>query len=151
MQLFTQNLGNPGTDSGIIVDKAILPIDTRIKSRTKIVLESGKEAGWVLPRGGLVRGGDLLACEEGDRILIIAAGEQVSTVNSTDSFSLMKAAWHLGNRHVPLELAPGFIRYAHDRILDDMVTGFGLAVIVEMQPFEPEAGAYQQQSHHHHA
>ena len=73
---------------------------------------------------------------------IEAASEDVSTVHHEDPVMLARAAYHLGNRHVPLQVGDGWLRYQHDHVLDDMVRGLGLAVKTETAPFEPEAGAY---------
>ncbi|MCY4044992.1 MAG: urease accessory protein UreE [Cellvibrionales bacterium] len=150
MQVLTKNLGRVDIDSFKSARQAILPIEMRIKSRAKITLDNGQNAGFILPRGGLIRGGDVLASDDGDKVLVLAASEMVSTIEAKDSFSLMRAAYHLGNRHVPLELSAYYVRYAHDNVLDEMIRGMGLDVTVDFHPFEPEAGAYQQTGHHHH-
>ena len=85
--------------------------------------------------------------------MVKAAEEQVSTVRCDDSLLLSRICYHLGNRHVPLQIEAGFSRYQHDYVLDEMVVGLGGSVEVELAPFEPEAGAYQSQAgagHHHH-
>jgi len=129
-----------------------LPIDMRIRSRAKVKLDDGREAGLFLDRGSLLRGGDLLRSAEGDVIKILAAKEKVSSVYCDDGLQLAKAAYHLGNRHVPLQVESNFLRYQHDQVLDDMLIQMGLEVIIEFVSFEPEAGAYQQAGagHHHH-
>lgn len=104
-------------------------------------------------RGLLLRGGDVLSNEEGTEFVqVIAADEGVSVVRCDDPFMLAKACYHLGNRHVPLQIMPGELRYHHDHVLDDMLRQFGLTVTFGQLPFEPEAGAYASESHgHHHA
>ncbi|MGK3685652.1 urease accessory protein UreE, partial [Escherichia coli] len=82
-------------------------------------------------------------------IVAIAADEAVSVVRCADPFMLAKACWHLGNRHVPLQIMPGELRYHHDHVLDDMLRQFGLDVDFAHLPFEPEAGAYASKSHAH--
>ena len=129
-----------------------LPIDMRVRSRVKVKLDDGREAGLFLDRGSLLRGGDLLRSAEGDVIKILAAKEKVSSVYCDNGLQLAKAAYHLGNRHVPLQVESNFLRYQHDQVLDDMLIQMGLEVIIELASFEPEAGAYLQTSagHHHH-
>ena len=129
-----------------------LPIDQRIKSRLKVTLDDGRNAGLFMPRGQVLRGGDLLESTEGLIIKVMAAPETVSTVHAQDAHSLARVCYHLGNRHVPLQITASWARYQHDHVLDDMVSGLGLEVIVEQAPFEPEAGAYQSAAngHHHH-
>jgi len=126
-----------------------LPIDLRIRSRLKVTLDDGREAGLFLPRGQVLRGGDLLQSTEGLLVRVLAAAETVSTVHTRDALSLARACYHLGNRHVPLQIADGWVRYQHDHVLDDMVRGLGLVVTVEQAPFEPEAGAYSSGAHGH--
>lgn len=126
-----------------------LPIDQRVKSRLKVTLDDGREAGLFLPRGEILRGGDLLQSTEGLVIQVQAAAETVSTVHSENTLALARVCYHLGNRHVPLQIAATWVRYQHDHVLDDMVQGLGLGVTVEQAPFEPEAGAYKSASHGH--
>ncbi|EER2214103.1 urease accessory protein UreE [Escherichia coli] len=127
-----------------------LPVDMRVKSRIKVTLNDGRQAGLLLPRGLLLRDGDILSNENGDEFIkVIAADEAVSVVRGADPFMLAKACWHLGNRHVPLQIMPGELRYHHDHVLDDMLRQFGLDVDFAHLPFEPEAGAYASKSHAH--
>lgn len=113
-------------------------------------LDDGREAGLLLPRGHRLRGGDLLANDDVSEVVrIIAASETVSTVTAGDGLLLARVCYHLGNRHVPLQIASGWARYQHDHVLDDMVRGLGAEVSVEQAPFEPEAGAYQSAPHSH--
>ncbi|MEH6608716.1 MAG: urease accessory protein UreE [Halioglobus sp.] len=126
-----------------------LPIDQRQKSRLKVILDDGRDAGLFLPRGQVLRGGDLLQSTEGLVVMVEAAAESVSTVNSEDALALARACYHLGNRHVPLQITATWVRYQHDHVLDDMVVGLGLPVTVEQAPFEPEGGAYQTSAHAH--
>ncbi len=129
-----------------------LPINSRVKSRIKVTLDDGREAGLFLPRGKILRNGDLVVSEEGLVVEIKAAPELVSTVSSDNPHALAVASYHLGNRHVPLQVEATWLRYLHDHVLDDMVKGLGLSVKTETAPFEPEAGAYQSSAngHHHH-
>jgi len=126
-----------------------LPFQMRSKSRLLTALDTGEEVGLVLDRGSVLRGGDLLLADDGRVIEIVAAPETVSTVRSTDPWHLSRAAYHLGNRHVGLQIGPGWLRYQHDHVLDEMVRGLGLAVNVEEAPFEPEGGAYGSVPHQH--
>ena len=104
----------------------------------------------MLERGHLLRGGELLADAEGTQLIrVLAAPEAVSTVRCADPHLLARAAYHLGNRHVPLQIEPGLLRFQHDHVLDDMLRGLGLTVDAEQAPFEPEAGAYQSAPHSH--
>ncbi|AXN33919.1 urease accessory protein UreE [Vibrio coralliilyticus] len=129
-----------------------LPIDSRIKSRLKVELDDGREAGLFLPRGHILRGGEQLKSHCGMVVEVKAAPEKVSTVYCSDLHLLTRVAYHLGNRHVPLQVEFGWVRYQHDHVLDEMVEGLGAKVTTEKAPFEPESGAYGGRSggHHHH-
>lgn len=127
----------------------VLPLDLRIKTRQRVRLDSGEDAGIFLEKGAILRGGEKLQSEDGLVVEIIAADESVSSVYVEDALSLAKAAYHLGNRHIPLQIEAGMLRYQHDHVLDEMVQGFGLSVTVETAPFEPEGGAYQSGGHAH--
>jgi urease accessory protein len=120
----------------------VLPFQLRTKSRLRTALPSGEEVGLILERGTILRDGDLLLADDGRAVRVVAAPETVSTVSADDPLTLLRAAYHLGNRHVALQIGAGWLRYLHDHVLDDMVRGLGLSVSVEEAPFEPEAGAY---------
>ena len=127
-----------------------LPFEKRQKSRLRATLSNGTEVGLVLPRGHLLRGGDCLRAEDSSVICIQAADEDVSTVRHNDPVMIARVSYHLGNRHVALQIGDGWVRYQHDHVLDDMVRGLGLEVVFESSPFEPEGGAYGGHSHGHH-
>ncbi|KOO08905.1 urease accessory protein UreE [Vibrio hepatarius] len=129
-----------------------LPIDSRIKSRLRVSLDDGRDAGLFLPRGHILRGGEKLKSQCGVIVEVKAAAETVSSVYCSDPHLLTLVAYHLGNRHVPLQVEPGWVRYQHDHVLDEMVKGLGAEVTIEQASFEPEGGAYGGKSggHHHH-
>jgi urease accessory protein len=124
-----------------------MPFELRQKSRLRTALISGEEVGLNLERGYVLRGGDCLLADDGRVIQVIAADENVSVVTSNDPWQLARAAYHLGNRHVPVQVGSGWLRYINDHVLDDMVRGLGLTVESTVLPFEPEAGAYAAHSH----
>ena len=132
----------------------VLTFEERKKSRHKTTTECGKEFGWFLERGIVLTDGDVLKTKTAELIKVIAAKESVSEVHSDSAHALMRAAYHLGNRHVPLQVEPKLLRYQHDHVLDDMVRGLGLKVAPAQSPFQPENGAYSggnshSHSHHH--
>ena len=127
-----------------------LPFESRQKARLLTQLDDGREAGLFLERGHILRGGDQLKAESGEIVTIISANENVSTIRSNDPFLLMRASYHLGNRHVPLEIKPSYLRYQYDHVLNEMIEHLHLEVKQESAPFEPESGAYSH-SHHKHA
>ena len=118
----------------------------RQKSRHKTQTQCGKPIGWFLPRGLVLKEGDVLQCKSGETIAVRAAEEDCSQVTSLDALCLMKAAYHLGNRHVPLQIGAGFLRYQQDHVLDAMLEGLGLKVSHVCLPFDPESGAYHGKS-----
>ncbi len=128
-----------------------LPFDLRQKSRLRTRLDSGEDVGLFLPRGTVLRHGDRLRTTDGWVVEVRAAPETVSTARSDDPLLLARAAYHLGNRHVALQLGVGWLRYAHDHVLDRMVRELGLTVSGEQAPFEPEAGAHGGGHHPGHA
>jgi urease accessory protein len=123
--------------------RLVLPFDLRSRSRFRAQLDTGEEVGVTLTRGFILRGGDQLLADDGRVVSIEAARETVSTGYAEDPRVLARAAYHLGNRHVALEIGAGWLRYSHDHVLDDMVIGLGLRLAVTLEPFEPESGAYQ--------
>jgi urease accessory protein len=131
--------------------RLVLPFGERSKSRLRAFLDNGEEAGLFLERGSVLRNGDLLLADDGRVVEVQAAPETVSTVHTDDALMLARASYHLGNRHVALQIGTGWLRYQHDHVLDDMLRGFGLEIVIEELQFEPEGGAYVAASHHTHA
>ncbi len=130
-------------DDGEVKATLTLPLDKRIRSRQRVVLDDGTEAGVFLERGQVLHDGDLLSGADGSSIVRIrAASEPVSEVRCDNPLLLARACYHLGNRHMPLQIGNGMLRYQHDHVLDDMLRGLGLDPVFVEAPFEPEAGAY---------
>jgi urease accessory protein len=96
-----------------------------------------------------MRGGDLLESEDGSVVQVIAALEKISIIKSNDLHMLMRAAYHLGNRHVPLEVLPNELRYQCDHVLDQMLISLGFHPTSSKLPFEPEPGAYGEHGSNH--
>jgi urease accessory protein len=127
----------------------VLPFEQRQKSRLRTHLACGEEVGLFLERGTILRGGDCLKGEDGRVVRVVAADEALMEARSADARALSRAAYHLGNRHSPVQVGEGWLRFAADRVLGDMVRGLGVAVAEISAPFEPEAGAYAAGHHHH--
>jgi len=125
----------------------LLPFESRCKSRLRTRLASGEEVGLFLERGRVMRGGDRLLGSDGRVIEIVAAVEPLMEARSSDPLQLARAAYHLGNRHVAVQLLPGSLRFGRDHVLGEMVRGLGLPVSEIEAPFEPEAGAYGGHGH----
>jgi urease accessory protein len=136
--------------SGPVSDRLVLPFDQRQKSRMRVKLESGDEAALAIERGSILRGGDRLRADDGRIIEIVAAPEAVALVTAETPHDLMRAAYHLGNRHVPLQVGPCWLRLEQDHVLEHMLEHLGVTIAHENAPFEPEAGAYGGGGHHHH-
>ena len=133
-----------------IDDQLVLPFDRRQKSRLRVTLASSDEAALLLERGTVLRGGDLLQADDGRVVQVVAADEPVILVTAATPRELARAAYHLGNRHVPLEVGDGWLRLEQDHVLQEMLLGLGVLVQGQLAPFEPEAGAYGGGHRHHH-
>jgi urease accessory protein len=119
-----------------------LAFEYRQRSRQRARLDSGEEIGMVMPRGEVLRGGDRLLASDGRVFEVVSAPERLLHIEAP---SLARIAWHLGNRHVPVQLGDEFLRIAEDRVLDAMLRGLGASVTRVEAPFEPEGGAYLQE------
>lgn len=127
----------------------VLPYDLRIRSRLRTRLATGEEAVLKTERGAVLRGGEYLRAEDGRVVRVVAAAEKVMHITCADQFELTRAAYHLGNRHVPVEIGDGYLRIAADHVLRDMLLGLGARVEELEAPFEPESGAYGGGQGHH--
>ena len=126
--------------------------DVRQKSRFDATDSSGRALGVFLPRGTVVRGGDVLVAEDGSLVRVVAAPQAVMVITHCPQhgspFDLTRAAYHLGNRHVPIELRPDRLLIEPDHVLGEMLRAMHLIVTETQGPFEPENGAYAQQHAH---
>ncbi len=141
--------------AGVLLKRAAtveLDWDVRQKSRFDATDSQGRTLGVFLPRGTVVRGGDVLITQDGSLLRVIAAAQPVLRITAcTDhhhghahdpAFDLMRAAYHLGNRHVPIELRPDHLKIEPDHVLAEMLRSMHLNVAEVKEPFEPEGGAY---------
>jgi len=128
--------------------------DVRQKSRFDATDSQGRHLGVFLPRGTSVRGGDVLVAEDGSLVRVIAAPQPVLVITHCpdhgSAFDLLRAAYHLGNRHVPIELKPDHLKIEPDHVLADMLRSMHLIVHEANEAFEPEGGAYGASGGHHH-
>jgi urease accessory protein len=143
--------------SAVLLQRAAtveLDWDVRQKSRFDATDSQGRSLGVFLPRGSVVRGGDVLVAEDGSMIRVVAAAQPVLVVRHCaehgSAFDLLRAAYHLGNRHVALELQPGHLKLEPDHVLADLLKQMHLIVTEERAAFEPEGGAYAGGGHAHH-
>jgi urease accessory protein len=125
----------------------------RQKSRFSATDSSGRELGIFLPRGTVVRGGDVLVAQDGSLVRVIAAPQPVLVITACTehgtAFDLTRAAYHLGNRHVPIELQPDHLKIEPDHVLAEMLRAMHLTVVDDNAAFEPESGAYAAGGHSH--
>ncbi len=147
--ILTQRITQPPTDS------VALAYDERKRSRLKVVLASGRDAGIFLERGDHLHGGDRLLAEDGTTVVeILAAPEKLIEATADTPLLFARAAYHLGNRHVPVQILPtangGTLRFQTDHVLAEMVKGLGCTVAEVEVPFQPESGAYGAHGGHHH-
>lgn len=131
--------------------------DIRQKSRFDATLSDGRHIAVFLPRGSVVRGGDVLVTADGELVRVVAAPQPVLRITpcpdhpaTEQGFDLMRAAYHLGNRHVPIELRADHLKIEPDHVLADMLRAMHLTVEAVDAPFEPEGGAYGAHAGHGH-
>jgi len=148
MLILNQRTQQPATDS------VALAYDERKRSRLKVKLASGLDAGIFLERGDHLHGGDKLLSEDGNTVVdILAAPEKLIEAVADTPLLFARAAYHLGNRHVPVQILPtengGKLRFQTDHVLAEMVKGLGCTVNETEAPFQPESGAYGGGHHQH--
>ena len=143
--------------SAVLLKRAasvVLDWDTRQKSRFDIDDSQGRALGVFLPRGTAVRGGDVLVAEDGSLIKVVAQPQAVMRITPCAAhgspFDLVRAAYHLGNRHVQIELTPEHLQIEPDHVLAEMLKKMHLDVTELLAPFEPEGGAYASHAGHDH-
>ena len=141
--------------SAVLLKRAasvVLDWDTRQKSRFDTDDSQGRVLGVFLPRGTAVRGGDVLVAEDGSLIKVIAQPQPVMRITPCaehgSRFDLVRAAYHLGNRHVQIELTPEHLQIEPDHVLAEMIRMMHLDVVELLAPFEPEGGAYASHASH---
>ena len=127
----------------------VLPFELRQKSRLRTTVAGGEEIGLFLERGTVLRDGDCLAADDGRVVRVAAAEEDLMEVRCANADGLARAAYHLGNRHTPMQVGQGWLRFGVDSVLAGMLRGLGATVTTVRAPFEPEAGAYAAGHHAH--
>lgn len=134
-------------------DRVILAHEDRRRRRLAMKGEGGLEFLLDLPEAVTIPDGAALVLDDGRQVEVVAAAEEIVKITAKDGPSLIRIAWHLGNRHVPTELLGSQLRIARDHVLEEMVAGLGGSVSPMTAPFEPESGAYNAGGHdhgHHH-
>ena len=128
-------------------DVVTLPYESRQKRRLLVKTDSGAKIGLFLPPGQVLRQGFVLTGSDHYRVRVDAAAESLSVVRTDNPLQFARACYHLGNRHVALQILPGELRFLTDHVLDSMLEGLGVTVSHEVCPFEPEQGAYHGHGH----
>jgi urease accessory protein len=119
-----------------------LAFDERCKSRLAATLDNGEQVALLLPRGTVLRDGDVLVADDGALVRVVAAAQALLYVRAKDSLTLTRAAYHLGNRHTPVEVGADYLKLEYDPVLADMLERIGATVERTSLPFQPESGAY---------
>jgi urease accessory protein len=132
----------PSNEAREPVATLTLPFELRRRCRLVVRLDSGEEAGLFLPRGTVLRDGDLLAGADGRTVRVVAAIEDIYEIRASAECSLVQAAYHLGNRHVPVEIGGEYLKIERDPVLRDMLDQAGALVVEARAAFDPEPGAY---------
>jgi urease accessory protein len=138
-----------GTWSGPAADSVLIDFDRRHRRRIQLVTEGGGEVLLDLPQAVRLRDGDGLQTE-GGIVRVVARPEPLLDIHAHDAAGLVRIAWHLGNRHLPVQMLGDHIRIRADHVIAEMVRGLGGHVRKIDAPFDPEAGAYAGGGHHHH-
>ena len=131
------------------VDRVTLAYLDRHRRRIRLVADSGAAFLLDLPRAQHVADGDGLELDSGGYVRVCAAPEPVLEIAAADRESLLRIAWHLGNRHLPLQVTGDRLRIREDHVIAEMVSGLGGQITHREAPFDPEFGAYAGAGHHH--
>jgi urease accessory protein len=161
MKLFNKHIPKGASMAKSLIAKAAtitLDWDQRQRSRLNGLNSNGEPVALFLQRGKVLRNGDVMVCETGELLKIIASAQSVLKITACSihgsPLDLQRAAYHLGNRHIPLEIQSSHLLMEPDHVIEEMLKNMGLIVEKCMLAFEPEAGAYEQasshRSHHHH-
>ena len=137
------------------VDRVLLDFDGRHRRRVRLTTEGGEALLLDLPKAVAMADGDGLGLEDGRWIAVAAADEPLMEVTAESRLELLRIAWHVGNRHLPTEIAETVdgglrLRLRPDHVIEEMIVGLGGRVRHIRAPFQPEGGAYGGHGHHHH-
>ena len=131
-----------GTWSGETADSVRLDFDARSRRRLVLACEGGLSLLLDLPRPSALEEGDALKLEDGRLVAVRAAAEELLEVRCETQDALVRAAWHLGNRHLPTEIAEEALYIRYDHVIEEMLQGLGAETVRVSRPFQPERGAY---------
>jgi urease accessory protein len=128
-----------------------LGYDDRHRRRVRLVADDGGEFLLDLAEAIVLREGDGLCLDDGVWLAVRAAAEEVCDIACPTPEALARIAWHLGNRHLPVQIVAGGLRIRDDHVIVTMLEGMGAAVTRKKAPFDPEGGAYARSHAHAHA
>ena len=139
-----------GWDPARETDSVVLDFDLRHRRRITLHTEGGAHLLLDLPQAAHLRDGEGLECEDGSVVRVRAKPEPLLEIAAADTAELARLAWHLGNRHLPVQILTGALRIRPDHVIADMAHGLGATSRAVSAPFDPETGAYAGGHHHHH-
>jgi urease accessory protein len=131
-----------GSWTGAPADSVVLDHDDRYRRRLAMTGVRGLAFLLDLTEAVMLRAGDGLALEDGRIVEVVAAPEPLAEIRCKDAIALARVAWHLGNRHLPVELTRRALRIRRDHVIEDMARGLGAEIVAIEAPFNPEGGAY---------
>jgi urease accessory protein len=137
-------------DAARAVDRVLIDFDRRHRRRILLATEGGMEVLLDLPQTARLRHGDGLVLDDGGVVEVCARPERLLEIHAHEEGELVRIAWHLGNRHLPVQLLGDRIRIRADHVIEEMVEGLGGHADTIEAPFDPEAGAYAGRHQHHH-
>jgi urease accessory protein len=150
MRRATMHFAAGNWPAALATDTLTLVFDERHRRRIRLVSDGGAPVLLDLAKAAAMADGDGLKCDDGFWLAVRAAPEELTEIHCGDVRLLARIAWHLGNRHLPAELAEAAIRIRPDHVIEEMVRGLGAGVRRVAAPFQPEGGAYGREMHHAH-
>lgn len=142
MLIMLRHMTATDADTAVPVQTLELTFDQRKRSRHRLTLPDGRELAWALMPGITLRPGDRLQADDDSVFIVVAAAEPVLRVTAATPLASTRAAYHLGNRHIPVEVGDGYLAITPDPVLRDMLDQLGVQVDAIEAPFQPETGAY---------
>lgn len=150
--LLAQRWASAGSwPAGEAVGDVTLDFDARHRRRLQLTTDQGEPLLLDLEKAVAMDDGDGLGLSDGGWVRVRAAAEPLIEASTADVRLLLRAAWHLGNRHLPVQLGDDRVRLRPDHVIADMLRALGLTVREVQAPFQPEGGAYGGHGGHHHA
>ncbi len=125
-----------------VIDRVVLASDDRHRRRLVMTGEAGTRFLLDLPQATMLRDGDGLVLDDGSIVRVVGKPEPLVEVEAPDAAARLRIAWHLGNRHVEVQVMGDRLRIRRDHVLEAMLRGLGATLTPLEAPFDPEQGAY---------